>query len=220
MIEPSRLEGVELFAGLSPGAIRELSSRGRIQRIAADSTLWRAGTEPRGLFVILAGRVRVTGGGTDRPHRVHLEGPGSTIGEVPLFAGGAYPATAVADADVECAVFTPGALRAAIAADPELAFRLLGNLGHRVRTLIERLDALVLLDVRQRLAAHLSRLHAASGEESVRLPGGQARLAEELGTVREVVVRSLRDLEEAGAIRREGRRILVVDSTLLDRLAS
>lgn len=219
MLDPSRLDDVALFVGLKSAALRELTSRGRITRLAPGETLWRAGTEPRGLYVILSGRVRVTGGSAGRPHRVHIAGPGGTLGEVPLFDGGRYPATAVADTGVECAVFTRGVLRAAMAADPELAFRLLENLGARVRGLVERLDALIGLDVRQRLATHLLERRESPTTEVVVLKGGQRDLAEELGTVREVVVRSLRQLEDAGAIGREGRKIRILDAVMLERLS-
>lgn len=219
MLDPARLDGVALFDGLKPAALRELSARGRIVRFEAGETLWREGTEARGLYVILSGRVRVASHGAGRPVRVHVEGPGGTLGEVPLFDGGGYPATAVADGAVECAAFTRGSLRAAIAADPELAFRLLATLGTRVRGLVERLDALAGMDVRERLAAHLlDRLERRSGG-IVPLPGSQSDLAEELGTVREVVVRALRQLEEAGAIERDGGRIRVLDAELLRSLA-
>lgn len=226
MFDPSRLESVPLFVGLRPAALHELASRGRVARFAAGETLWTAGGAPLGLHVILDGQVRVTGHGAGRPHRIHVEGPGGTLGEVPLFGGGRYPATAVADTDVECAVFTHGVVRAAIAADPELALRLLANLGSRVRELVERLNALVGLDVRQRLAAHLLERarHAAlgtapPGDQTVTLGGTQAAVAEELGTVREVIVRALRELTDAGAIEREGQKIRIADAGLLRSLS-
>lgn len=220
MLSASRLENVALFAGLNPAALRELTSRGRITRLEPGETLWRAGAEARGLHVVISGRVRVTGEGSGRRHRVHVEGPGGTLGEVPLFDGGPYPATAVADTQVECAVFGRGVLRAAMAQDPELAFRLLAHLGSRIRGLVERLDALVGMDVRQRLAAHLLAGREAAGKDVLSLGASQRDLAEELGTVREVVVRALRQLEEVGAIEREGRRVRVVDPEILRTLST
>lgn len=219
MLDSHRFEGIALFDGLKPAALRELAARGRIARFAPGETLWREGTEARGLHVILSGHVRVASHGAGRPLRVHVEGPGGTLGEIPLFDGAGYPATAVAEGSVECAVFTRGALRAAIAADPELAFRLLAILGSRVRGLVDRLDTLVGMDVRQRLASHLLARIAEQGDTVVSLRGSQSDLAEELGTVREVVVRALRELEEAGAIVRDGRRIRVRDAELLETLA-
>lgn len=221
MIDPARLDGVHLVDGLNLGARRELAARGRIARFAADEVLWRAGTGPRdGLYVLLSGRVHVVTERDGRTHRVHSEEAGGTLGEVPLFDGADYPATVTAVTETECLVIPRGALRAAIAADPELAFRLLRRLGQRIRTLIDRLDAVVALDVRQRLARHLLARHSASQTDNFELEGNQSVLAEELGTVREVVVRTLRDLEAAGMIERQGRWIRILDVEGLEATAS
>lgn len=218
MLDPARLEDVTLVAGLNAAARRELAARGRIARFKADDVLWRAGADPAGgLHVVLSGRVHVVAERDGRPHRVHTEEAGGTLGEIPLFDGGGYPATVTAVTDAECLVIPRGALRAAIAADPELAFRLLQRMGRRVRTLIGRLDAMVTLDVRQRLARHLLELSEAVGGPSLRFTGSQADLAEELGTVREVVVRTLREMQTAGLIERRGRQVRILDrQTLLD----
>lgn len=75
------------------------------------------------------------------------------------------------------------------------------------------------LDVRQRLAAYLLEHREGSANQRVALRGSQRELAEELGTVREVVVRALRQLEDAGAIVRESHEVRVVDAAMLERLS-
>lgn len=220
MIDPTRLDGVALVANLNPAARRELAALSRITRFAAGAVLWRAGVKPHdGLYVLLSGRVHVVTEREGRTQRVHSEEAGGTLGEVPLFDGDAYPATVTAVTDTECLVIPRGALRAAIAADPELAFRLLRRVGQRVRTLIARLDAIVALDVRQRLARHLLARHSVADAETFELEGNQSLLAEELGTVREVVVRTLRDLETAGVIERRGRDVRILDLGRLEEAA-
>ena len=47
----------------------------------------------------------------------------------------------------------------------------------------------------------------------------QDQLAARLGTVREVVARSLRELERSGAIEVENRRITIIDQSVLDQWA-
>jgi CRP/FNR family transcriptional regulator len=65
--------------------------------------------------------------------------------------------------------------------------------------------------VTHRLARLISELPA---EES-RPYWTQEQLAAQLGTVREVVARSLKELERSGAIRIEDRRIRIADDTVL-----
>lgn len=205
MIDESTLDRLELFRGANAGARREILLRAVLVRFRAGQVLWTAGGRPRGLFVLLEGRVRVLRGAHGRQHLVHEEGPGGTLGEVPLFEGGLYPATAVASEPTLCVALDRDALAAAIAADPALAFSLLRRMAARVRGLIERLDRLTAQSVPRRLAALLLLRHEGAGGAAFSLGGTQAEVAEELGTVREVVVRGLRQLCEAGVIRRVGR---------------
>lgn len=220
MIEPSTLDRVPLFAGLNDGARRELAARATLRTFAPDEVLWRAGATPRGFCVVLEGEVRVVRSVGGRQHVIHVEGPGGTLGDVPLFEGGAYPATAIASRRTQCLVIGRDAILAAIREDPELAFVLLARLAARVRHLIERLDRLAARNVTARLAAFLLARRRAAATPSFTLGCTQLEVAEELGTVREVVVRALRELREGGVIRSAGRgRYEVVDEAALVRLA-
>jgi CRP/FNR family cyclic AMP-dependent transcriptional regulator len=66
----------------------------------------------------------------------------------------------------------------------------------------------------QRVARHLLDLAAEGGPELV-APVSQQQLADAVGTVREVVVRVLRDLRRAGVIRTGRDRIVIVDPARL-----
>jgi CRP-like cAMP-binding protein len=92
-----------------------------------------------------------------------------------------------------------------MADDARLAWWLLERLSRRVRGLVERVDALATQDVAARLAAHLLARTEPNGDRQIAVLGGtQAALAEELGTVREVVVRHLRSLQRSGVMRSVG----------------
>jgi CRP/FNR family transcriptional regulator len=205
------------WAKLDPGSAAALARQAVARRFARDQVLFTAGSESRGLFIVLDGEVKVVRGRDGRQCVIHVEGPGGTLGEVPLFAGGGYPATGIATRPTTCAVLTIPGLRAALGERPELAFVLLGRMGNRVRELVQRLDRVTLLDVRARLASYLLER---SEDGKAPLGRSQAALAEELGTVREVVVRALRGLYRTGAIEPSGRgRVAIRDSALLRRLA-
>lgn len=220
MIDPSTLERVPFFRGAGPAARRELAARSVLRRFAAGEVLWTAGGEPRGLFVVLEGRVRVVRSTGGRQHVLHVEEPGGTLGEVPLFGGGRYPATAVAAEETTCVAVGRDALHAAIRADPDFAFALLARLAGRVRTLVERLDGLAARSVGARLAAFLAGRHREAGGAPFALGCTQAELAEELGTVREVLVRELGRLRRGGVLRPAGRgRWQVADAAALLRAA-
>jgi CRP-like cAMP-binding protein len=205
MLDIRTMRRIPTFAALAPPALRELAARGVERRYATRQTLFRAGHPSPGMFLVVEGRVRVVRDGADRRQVVHTEGPGATLGEVPLFDGGVLPATAVALLPTRCLVFTLGAIEAAIGQDPRLALLLLGQLSRRVRQLVLRLDRLSFQSVRARLADYLLSRSSAATKHVVSFEGTQTDLAEELGTVREVLVRELRHLRREGVIRATGR---------------
>lgn len=215
MVSENTIRRVPWLAGLSPAGRRELAARGVTRPFRADEVLWRRGGEPRGLFIVLKGGVRVVRGSAGRQYVLHREGPGGTLGEVPLFAGGTYPATVIAEEPTECLVLSLPAIEAAVARDPRLARLLLGRLSGRVRELARRLDRVTTQPVATRLAGYLLRRHEET-DGPFSLGQSQSRLAEDLGTVREVVVKELRALVAAGVIRRAGKgRYQVTDAERL-----
>jgi CRP-like cAMP-binding protein len=197
-----------------------LTSRGMEKRYIAGQELFRAGDAARGLFIVRSGRVRVTRRRAGRGQVVHVEDAGGTLGEIPLFTAAPYPATATATEPTRCLVFTRDTVRDAMAADPEFALRLLGRLSDRVRGLIARLDRLSFASVRARLASFIIDRAARSSGAVISLGLTQTQLAEELGTVREVVVKELAALRRAGAIVPRGAgRVVVADASVLAQAA-
>jgi CRP-like cAMP-binding protein len=201
MIDPDILLRIPLFARLNAGAIRELAARSTLRSFERDEVLWHAGAEPRGFFVVLQGVVvvvvRTVHG---RQHVVHRETVGGTLGDVAMFEGKAYPATAVAASPVVCLAVTRDGLLAAIRQDPELALSLLARMAARVRHVIWRLDGLAARSVSARLAGYLLERRERSGRAVFTLGGSHSAVAEELGTVREVLGRNLRALRDRGLI--------------------
>lgn len=205
MIDPALLERSPLLASVNPGTRRALAAVGVGRRFPAGATLFHAGTPARGLILILEGSVRVMGMRDGRQHLVHEGGPGDTLGEVPLLAGGGYPATAIARSDCHCAIFSAESLRGVMKQDPGFAWLLLSRLAGRVRELVARLERNTAWSVEGRLAEFLLARHAEQGGGTFGLGSSQAALAEELGTVREVVVRTLAGFRKAGLITTAGR---------------
>jgi CRP/FNR family transcriptional regulator len=221
MVDLATIASIALFRDLNADARRVLAERGMVRRYPRGALLWNVGDRPSGLHVLVAGEVRVVRIVGGRQHVLHTEQAGGTLGDVPLFDGSTVPATAIASSACVCAVFTRDALAGAIAKDARLAFVLLGRLASRLRHVIDRLDGASARTVTERLARYLvNRLPRDGRSTSVGLGGTQTAVAEELGTVREVLVRALRDLRESGVIAADGRgRIRVCDVAELRRLA-
>ena len=200
MIAPDVLDGLELFAGASPAVVRALAARGRVAEYASGEVIFLAGSQAQGWFIVLEGVVRVVQGAGARQHVVHTERRGGTLGEVPLFTGGTHPATAIAAEPARCAVFDRPSLEAAIADCPEIAFVMTRRLALRTHALVQRLNARSAKSVRARLIEFLLARAERSSRKIVSVSMTQQQLAEELGTVREVVSREVRRLCREGLI--------------------
>jgi len=199
MIHTERLAQLALFRDVPPAVLPALATRGIEVVFSANEVVFLAGSAPRGWWIVLDGKIRVVRGEGSRQHVVHTEGPGGTLGEVPLFGGGTHPATGIAAEPSRCALFTRPSLEAAIADAPAIAFLIAHRLADRVRQLVDRLDERSARSVQSRLIDFLLSRPPQRGS-CVSIGMTQQALAEELGTVREVVSREVRTLVRRGWI--------------------
>ena len=136
---------------------------------------------------------------------LHIEGPGRTVGELPLLDGGPYPASAVTDVKSRLALRAAGGIRGALPGNARRRAGGIHGLGRRLRHLVQVIETLAFRDVAARLASFLA-LYAeehgrpdAGGMEIV-LDRTHEELSVELGTARESVSRALKQLSQKGLI--------------------
>ncbi len=219
MVDPDLFRTLPLTRLLDKATHGVLARSASGRSYARGKVLWTAGTEINYLALVIEGRVRVVRESKGRKHVVHTEGPGGTLGEVPFFTWGPAPATAIAAEPTRCVILNRSTITAGMTQDPAFAWLLMRRMAERVRLLVDRLDRLAVQDARIRLASLL--LNAAEDACSTTISLGltQAALAEELGTVREVVVRTLRAFREQGVVSPAGRgRFQIRDLAALRRL--
>lgn len=99
---------------------------------------------------------------------------------------------------------------------PEMSRAVIKNLADYLRMLVGKVDEFSFFQVTNRLARLINQLpeEQLSGESSMRVT--QDQLTARLCTVREVVARSLRELERSGAILVEIRTIKITDQRPLE----
>src|SRR5512146_1611454 len=221
MLTTTDLTSHPLLRNAPPSALAAIVKLATERSYTTDEVIFTAGSPATGLYLLVEGGVRVVRGRRDRQHVIHLEKSGGTLGDVPMLAGGGYPATAIASEPTRCIILSHAALRAAIASSPQFAYLLLERLAQRVRGLVDRLDRVTSQTVPARLARYLlDRRRTGAPDQVVSLGLTQAQLAEELGTVREIVVRSLRALCEQRLIARAANGTYrIIDPLGLERAA-
>jgi CRP/FNR family transcriptional regulator len=108
---------------------------------------------------------------------------------------------------------------------PEVSLKVLKVVGGRLRRLVGIIEELSFTTIRQRLIAVLVKLAQNEGKKTDRgiefqLPGTHQELANQLGTVRELISRNLMRLQAEGLLDVDARQIVVKDmkglSVLLD----
>jgi CRP-like cAMP-binding protein len=167
-----------------------------------------------GLHIIEEGSVklfRISPQG--RQYIVRVLQEGDTCNEVLAFDGGTNPVNVAALEKSKVWVIDDTALRTLVKAHPDFALKVLSNFGKNMRGLVRMVSEMAFYQVTNRLARLISELPS---EES-HPHWTQEQLAARLGTVREVVARSLKELERSGAICIEDRRIHIADQDALSQ---
>jgi len=175
-----------------------------------------------GLYVVESGTIRIfksSSGG--REQVLNIEGPGSSVAELPVFDGGNYPASAVAVEDSMLLFVSKQDFQALCLAHPQVALKVLRVVGARLRRLVGIIEELSFTTVRQRLGAYLIRMAQNEGKKTaggvqVTLPANNQELAAQIGTVRELVSRNLSRLQAEGLVNIEGRTLLIRDLAALE----
>ena len=210
------LRRVPYLTGVALDQLTVLAGACSERHLRAGGRLFSEGDPPSGVYVLLSGRVKVVR--TSRSGReqvLHQEGPGATLGEVPVFDGQGYVGSAVA-LDACAALFVPRrALLQILEQNPGAAAHVVRVLSGRVRRLALLAADLSLRDTTQRVAAHVLREAERGGRTVVLLKGTREELATRLGTVREEVSRALSQLRAQGILDVAGRRIRVLDAKRL-----
>jgi CRP/FNR family transcriptional regulator len=191
-------------------ALDQLARASSVREYRAKAVLYRAGDVPDGLYVVMSGRVIVRRETASRSEMLHTERAGGVLGEIPVFGGGRFPATATALEPTACCYLPTAVVERLLRDEPSFARFALQRMAVRAQSLLRRIDELTASTVTARLAAFVAARATESGASDFTLGVTQQELAAELGTAREVIVRGIARLIEAGAIARAGRSRFVV----------
>jgi CRP/FNR family cyclic AMP-dependent transcriptional regulator len=206
-----------LLADLSPNELQLLAARTVRKLFVSGELLFSEGEPCNGLHIIARGKVRIFKTSVNgREQVLALNGPGDTIAELPVFDGGPYPASASATEDSEIAFISRRDFHAYCLEHPEVALKVLAQVGARLRRLVGIIEELSFTTIRQRLIATLVKLAQSEGKKTERgiefqLPSTHQELASQLGTVRELISRNLMRLQAEGLLDVDARHIVVRD---------
>jgi CRP/FNR family transcriptional regulator, cyclic AMP receptor protein len=158
-----------LFADLSPNELQMLAARTVRKLFASGELLFSEGEPCNGLHIIARGKVRIFKTSVNgREQVLAVNGPGDTVAELPVFDGGSYPASAGAAEDAEIAFISRRDFHAYCLEHPEVALKVLAQVGSRLRRLVGIIEELSFTTIRQRLIAALVKLAQSEGKQTTR----------------------------------------------------
>ena len=216
------LSKVQLFSGLADSEMDFLAPRVVPRKFSPGQIIFNEGDPCSGLYVIASGQVRIfktSAGG--REQVLSIDGPGSSIAELPVFDGGNYPASVAAVDDATLLFVSKKDFQELCLTHPHVALKVLRVVGARLRRLVGIIEELSFTTVRHRLAAFLVRLANSEGVQAgsgivITLPDNNQEIASQIGTVRELVSRNLSRFQAAHMLSIDGRRVVVHDLAALE----
>jgi CRP-like cAMP-binding protein len=220
----SVLHKTALLSSLSPSELQMLAARTVRKLFSTGELLFSEGEPCSGLHIIARGKVRIFKTSVSgREQVLAVNGPGESVAELPVFDGGPYPASAVAIEDTELAFISRRDFNAYCLEHPEVALKVLVVVGARLRRLVGIIEELSFTTIRQRLIAALVKLAQNEGKQTAQgiefhLPASHQELANQLGTVRELISRNLMRLQAEGLLDVDARKIVVKDMKGLNAL--
>jgi CRP/FNR family transcriptional regulator, anaerobic regulatory protein len=211
-------EAFPSFAEAPRATLERIAHDGIYRKAPAGTTMFNEHSPCSGFPLVLSGSIKVL---QRYPNGRELQLYRVKPGESCLLSGSCllgqsnYDASGIAETDVELLVLPPAAFQALIAEDETFRKHVFALFGERLGALMQVVEAIAYQKLDQRLAALLVNRDAENGE----IHATHQALADELGSVREIVSRLLRSFEDRGWVDLGRERIRVVDREALAGVA-
>lgn len=213
------LKGVPIFAEMTAAELQFLSEKAVVRDYEPGELVFSEGEPCVGLFVVESGHVRIfKSSASGREQVLSIDGPGSSVAELPVFDGGNYPASAAALDEIRLLFVSKQDFHSLCLLHPQVALKVLKVVGGRLRRLVGIIEELSFTTVRSRLISYLLRhvkASASGAKPEVVLPASNQELASHIGTVRELVSRNLSRLQAEGLIALDGKTVRILDVAAL-----
>lgn len=211
------LKHAPLFSALSQEELLKLDALITEHHFSAgDAILWE-GDRPDWFYIVKEGRVKIvkyTSSGKELIVAVFT--PPGIFGEIAVFDGRPYPASATALEDTTLLAIKRDDFLAFLSQNPSVALKIINMLGARLRDAHDRLRDMSGERVEQRIANMLLMLSARLGS---RIPFTRQEIAGMTGITTETVIRTTTRMKEMGVINTARGAIVIADEGKLRLLS-
>jgi CRP-like cAMP-binding protein len=213
------LKTIPYFLGADPAVLEEVGRLLFARRMARGEIILLEGGPAQALFFVASGAVKVFKTSPEGKDQIlNIVRPGESFNDISLFDGGTNPASAQAMGEVMLYGLNRKDMDDLLRLHPPIAINIVRIMARKVRQLMSLVEDLSFRHVTGRVARILLEYVSDRTEPRPRLT--QQEMAALAGTAREVVGRSLKSLEESGAIRLENHRVVISNKEALRKMVA
>ena len=221
-IDVDLLRGIPYFAGLGESDLEAVGQRMFEQSFQRGDMISLEDEPPEAVYFVVSGAVKAFKTSIEgKEQTLCLLRAGESLNDVPILDGGSNLASAVAMTPVILYGMTKTDIEELLRDDSAVAMNVIRALSKKVRHFVSMVEDLSFRDVTSRVAKLLLEYVTDHGapEEPHKPRLTQQEMAAMVGTAREVVGRSLKVLEDEGAIRMDRHRIVVTNRKALQQMS-
>jgi CRP/FNR family transcriptional regulator, dissimilatory nitrate respiration regulator len=215
-IKPDRtminiLKNIALFSGLADEDLSKISAISSRLSFKKDEMIFHEGDKASGFYMVEKGTIKIFKLSFEgKEHILHIYGSGNAFGEVPVFAGKNFPASAMAIENSDIIYFPRDKFVNLITIAPELGMNFLADLAGRLREFTIQIENLSLKEVPARLSAYFITLaREQQNQKKIILPISRVQLSNLIGTTPETISRMLKKMTDSSLIKVQGKTILI-----------
>lgn len=215
----SYLSHIQVFRDLSPSELMKMDRQLTMSSCESGKIFYMPEDSGEILFLLKKGQVQIYRlAPNGKKLVVATLGPGAIFGEMSIVGQGMHNTFAEAVDDCLLCVMSRADVERLIREKPDVAFRFLETMSHRVSTLETHLEDIAFKSIPARLAGLLLRLAEEQGSDDLRGYTHQD-LSEMLGTYRETITQTLNEFKAQGLIAIGRKRIALIEKHRLEALA-
>jgi CRP-like cAMP-binding protein len=215
-IQAEFLKSIPYFSGLSETGIEAVGRYAFEKKAERGEILVFEGQPSEDLYFVADGVIKVFKTSADGKEQIFsIIRPGESFNDVPVLDDGANLFSAEAMGPVVLHGIKKKDMRTIIRENPQVAVNVVQVLSRRVQELVSLVEDLSFRHVNSRVAKMLLGYVGRGPGAAERPRLTQQEMAAMIGTAREMVGRSLKTLEEEGAIKIERNRIIITDQKAL-----
>lgn len=219
----SRFDSV--FCMLDEEELGTLSNSKHCNYYLRGQTIFNEGNQPMGLFCISTGKVKLSQAGFEGKEQIiRLAKDSDILGYRALISGEAYSATATVIEDSKICLIPKDVFYELLQHNSKLTSGIMKLLADELKDAEDKITNIAQKPVLERLAETLLMLKEYYGVEdndnSLNITITREEIANIVGTATETVIRLMSDLRKEGMIKLDGKRIKIVKSDALLKLAN